>query len=101
MSTEIEMLQLLLEGQKEISDQLKRVHSRLDDISDKALVNEQKILHIEKDLCEEKAGTKERFDIVHASIRRRDKNLKWLATSIIIPICISILAFFKDIVKIN
>ena len=95
MSQEIEMLKLLLEGQKDIQEQIKRVHSRLDDISTKATINEQSIKHIEKSFEDEKEETKDRFDIVHKSIRRRDGHLKWLFASIIVPIVISVLAFLN------
>jgi len=99
MSQEIEMLKLLLDGQKEISEQIKRVHKRLDKISERALVNEQSIKHLEKSLDEEKTETKERFDIVHKSIRRRDKAVKWFFASIIIPIAGIIAAIVKISVK--
>lgn len=95
MSQEIEMLKLLLEGQKDIQEQIKRVHTRLDDISETATINKQSIIHLEKTLDEEKIETKERFDIVHKSIRRRDGHLKWLVASIIVPVALSIMAFFK------
>ena len=49
MSEKIEkMLDLLLEGQRDISKEIKRVHNRLDEISEKAIVNEQAIKHLEK-----------------------------------------------------
>lgn len=95
MTQEIEMLKLLLEGQKEIQEQIKRVHQRLDDISEKATINEQSIKHLEKVLDEEKSETKERFDIVHKSIRRRDGFLRWLAASVLIPVCLALVAIFK------
>ena len=95
MSQEIDMLNLLLEGQKDISKEIKRVHSRLDEISEKAIINEQSIKHLEKSLDEEKGETKERFDIVHKSIRRRDGHLKWLVASIFVPIVVSIMAFLN------
>lgn len=96
MTEKIEkMLDILLDGQKEIAEQVKRVHRRLDEISEKAIVNEQSIKHLEKDFGEEKIETKDRFDVVHGSIRRRDGHLKWIVATIIIPIAISIVAFFK------
>ena len=95
MSQEIEMLKLLLEGQKDIQEQIKRVHSRLDDISETATINKQSIIHLEKSLDEEKIETKERFDIVHKSIRRRDKTVKWFFATIIVPIVVSVLAFLN------
>lgn len=95
MSEEIKMLNLLLEGQKEIAEQIKRVHTRLDTISEIATINKQSIKHLEKSLDEEKEETKERFNIVHKSIRRRDGHLKWLVASIFVPIVVSILAFLN------
>lgn len=89
------MLELLLEGQKGIQKEIKRVHSRLDEISEKAIVNEQSIKHLKETLDEEKTETKERFDIVHKSIRRRDGHLKWIVATIIVPVALSIMAFFK------
>ncbi|NIA28327.1 MAG: hypothetical protein GWP06_00265 [Actinobacteria bacterium] len=89
------MLNLLLEGQKEIAEQIKRVHTRLDTISEIATINKQSIKHLEKSLDEEKEETKERFNIVHKSIRRRDGHLKWLVASIFVPIVVSILAFLN------
>ena len=44
MSQEIEMLTLLLEGQKDIAEQINRVHTRLDDISETATINATKIV---------------------------------------------------------
>lgn len=95
MSEEIKMLELLLEGQREIQNQIKRVHGRLDEIGEKATINEQSIKHLEKSIEDEKKDTKERFNVVHQSIRRRDGHLKWLFATIIVPIALSILAFFK------
>ena len=95
MSQELEMLKLLLAGQEDIKEQLKRVHQRLDDISETATINTQSIKHIEKELAEEKEETKDRFNIVHKSIRRRDGHLKWVVTSIFVPIVVSVLAFLK------
>ena len=95
MGEEIKMLNLLLEGQKEISEQIKQVHKRLDKISDRALVNEQSIKHLEESFKEEKEEVGKKFDIVHSSIRRRDGHLKWLVASIFVPIVVSILAFLN------
>ena len=95
MSEEIKMLELLLEGQREIQNQIKRVHGRLDEIGEKATINEQSIKHLEKSLGEEKIETEKKFNIVHQSIRRRDGHFKWLFGAIIIPVALSILAFFK------
>ena len=95
MSEEIKMLELLLEGQKDIKGQLKRVHSRLDEISDRSLVNEQSIKHLKESFDDEKGETGKRFNTVHQSIRRRDGHLKWLFASIIVPIALSVMAFFK------
>lgn len=95
MSQEIEMLKLLLEGQKDISKEIKRVHNRLDEISEKAIVNEQSIKYLEKSFDEEKEETGKKFDFVHNSIRRRDKTLRWIATAILLPIALSVLNFFN------
>ncbi len=95
MSQEIKMLELLLEGQREIQNQIKRVHGRLDEIGEKATINEQSIKHLEKSFEGEKTETGKKFDIVHSSIRRRDGYLKWLIGAVLIPIALSILAFFK------
>ncbi len=95
MSQEIKMLELLLEGQKDIKEQLKRVHDRLDEVSEKSTINQQSIKHLEKSVKEEKTQTKEKFNIVHQSIRRRDGHLKWLVATIIVPIALSVMAFFK------
>jgi len=99
MSQETEMLKLLLEGQKEISEQIRRVHKRLDTISERSLVNEQSIIHLGKSFEDEKCETKDKFDIVHKSIRRRDNHLKWIAASILMPIILSVFAFFKPLIK--
>lgn len=95
MSEEIKMLNLLLEGQKEISEQIRRVHKRLDTISERSLVNEQSIKHLEKSFENEKDETGNRFNIVHNSIRRRDGHLRWFVATLIVPIALSIMAFFK------
>ena len=89
------MLNILLDGQKEIAEQVKRIHRRLDEISEKAIVNEQCIKHLEKDFCDEKVETGKKFDIVHASVRRRDGHLKWIVATLIVPVTLSIMAFFK------
>lgn len=95
MNEEIKMLNLLLEGQKEIAEQIRRVHKRLDKISERSLVNEQSIKHLEKSFDDEKNDNCKKFDIVHKSIRRRDGHLKWIVATIIVPIALSIMAFFK------
>lgn len=93
------MFELLLEGQKGIHKEIKRVHSRLDEISEKAIVNEQSIKHLKETLNEEKQETKERFDIVHKSIRHRDKAVKWFFATIIVPIVGIIAAVVKISIK--
>ena len=95
MSQELEMLKMLLEGQKDISKEIKRVHNRLDEISEKAIINEQSIIHLKESFEGEKEETGKKFDIVHNSIRRRDRTLKWIATAILLPIGISVLNFFN------
>ena len=95
MSEEIKMLELLLKGQDDIKEQLKRVHDRLDEVSEKSTINQQSIKHLEKNFDTEKAETEKKFNVVHQSIRRRGELLKWLFASIIVPVVLSIMAFFK------
>lgn len=95
MSEEIKMLELLLEGQKDIKEQLKRVHDRLDEVSEKSTINQQSIKNLKESFDNEKIDTKEKFNVVHQSIRRRDGHFKWLFATIIIPLALSIMAFFK------
>ena len=95
MSEEIKMLELLLEGQKDIKEQLKRLHDRLDEVSEKSTINQQSIINLKESFDNEKVDTKEKFNTVHQSIRRRDGHLKWLFASIIVPVALSIMAFFK------
>ena len=96
MSEKVEkMLDIVLKGQEEIAAEVKRVHTRLDNMFEKVVVNEQCIKHLEKDFTGEKEETGEKFNIVHASIRRRDGHLKWIVTAIIVPVALSIMAFFK------
>ena len=91
MSQEIKMLELLLEGQREIQSQIKRVHSRLDEIGETATINKQSIKHLEKSFADEKEETGKKFNIVHQSIRRRDGHLKWLIATVLLPIALSII----------
>ena len=95
MSEEIKMLELLLKGQDDIKEQLKRVHDRLDEVSEKSTINQQSIKNLKESFDSQKLDTKEKFNFVHQSIRRRDGHFKWLFGAIIIPVALSIMAFFK------
>jgi len=82
------MYQLLLDGQNKISTQLDNVREKLDEIGEKAIINQQDIEHIEKSFDLEKKDTKDRFKTVYTTF-------KWLAASVVLPITVSAVAFFS------
>ena len=79
----------------EIKESIKRIDTKLDATSKETTINSERIEYLREQFQSEKKQVDAEINIVHESIRRRDYVLRWVAASIIVPVMISIMAFFN------
>ena len=92
---ETDKLDLLLAGLKDLNATMIKMTEKLDGVAEKTIINQQDTIHVKELFTSEKVETKDRFTIAHDSIRRTESRMKWIASSILVPIALSIIAFFK------